>query len=320
MTWYVEHLHRDGSVLARVPVQGEVFRIGRALDNDLVLDDLHTAAHHATLHPRADGTAYLRDLGSKNGIAPTKGKRSQELLIANEQPVRVGQQLIRVRSSDWPVPPEIALITDRFGVWSVLALLGVVAYTLWELWLSDVQDKSPPYLYGISGVIGAVALWSTAYAVFGRLISGMDRFTTHLFIACCGYLAAAVASDLLDTLAFAAGWVWPLQITQYVLIGIVALTVRAHLRQADPRHWPTTRWAWGLVTLAVLFVPLTQEWISNRQLTAIQTMDILSYPSLRLAAPTSIADFTQQATVLQQRADLAKEQDADAEVEAVEDE
>jgi hypothetical protein len=319
MTWYVEHLHRDGTVLARVPVRGDVFRIGRALDNDLVLDDLHIAAHHATLQPGADSTALLRDLGSKNGIAPAKGKRSQALLIANEQPVRVGQQLIRVRCSEWPIPPEIALSSSRFGLWAVLALLGVVAYTLWELWLTDVQDKSPPYLYGISGIIGAVALWSSLYAVFGRLISGMDRFTTHLFIACCGYLASAAASDLLDALAFAAGWVWPLQISPYVLIGIVALTVRAHLRQADPRHWPTTRWAWGLVTLAVLFVPVTQEWISNRQLTSIQTMDILSYPSLRLAAPTSIEDFTQKATVLQQRADLAKDQEADTE-EAMDDE
>lgn len=319
MKWFVEHLHRDGSVLARVPVQGDVFRIGRALDNDLVLDDLHTAAHHATLQPGTDGTASLRDLGSKNGIAPAKGKRREALLITDEQPVRVGQQLIRVRCSDWPLAPEIALSAGRFGVWATLALLGVVAYSLWELWLMDVQDKSPPYLYGISGVVGAVALWSTAYAVFGRLISGADRFTTHLLIACSGYLAAAVTSDLLDGLAFAAGWVWPLQIAQYVLIGVVAITVRAHLRQADPRHWPTTRWAWALVTLAVLFVPLTQEWISNRQLTSIQTMDVLSYPSLRMVAPTSITDFTQKATVLQQRADLAKEQEAGAE-EAEDDE
>ena len=48
MSWFIEHLHRDGSVLVRMLVPNEdpstrVFRIGRALDNDLILDDPHCA-------------------------------------------------------------------------------------------------------------------------------------------------------------------------------------------------------------------------------------------------------------------------------------
>ena len=67
MSWFVEQLHRDGSVLARVAaVAPEMagatasIRIGRALDNDLVLDDSHCAAHHARLDISVDGRSAIR--------------------------------------------------------------------------------------------------------------------------------------------------------------------------------------------------------------------------------------------------------------------
>ena len=80
MSWFIEHLHRDGSVLVRmlVPDDGEstrVFRIGRALDNDLILDDPHCAPHHAKLEIDANGVARLHDLGTSNGIVTSRNKR-----------------------------------------------------------------------------------------------------------------------------------------------------------------------------------------------------------------------------------------------------
>ena len=49
-----------------VPAPARVLRIGRALDNDLVLDDPSVSGHHAQLHTAA-GAARLVDLGSRNG-------------------------------------------------------------------------------------------------------------------------------------------------------------------------------------------------------------------------------------------------------------
>ncbi|GHH14425.1 FHA domain-containing protein [Streptomyces lanatus] len=42
-------------------------RIGRAADNDLVIDDLIVSRHHAELHALPDGTYEIADLGSHNG-------------------------------------------------------------------------------------------------------------------------------------------------------------------------------------------------------------------------------------------------------------
>ncbi|MFK4148803.1 FHA domain-containing protein [Streptomyces sp. NPDC004065] len=49
------------------PLPARVVRIGRAADNDLVVDDLVVSRHHAELRARPDGGYEIADLGSHNG-------------------------------------------------------------------------------------------------------------------------------------------------------------------------------------------------------------------------------------------------------------
>ncbi|MEV6836632.1 FHA domain-containing protein [Streptomyces sp. NPDC051133] len=49
------------------PLPARTVRIGRAADNDLVVDDLSVSRRHAELRARADGTYEICDLGSHNG-------------------------------------------------------------------------------------------------------------------------------------------------------------------------------------------------------------------------------------------------------------
>ncbi|KQX13441.1 ABC transporter ATP-binding protein [Streptomyces sp. Root431] len=46
---------------------GHVMRIGRALENELVVSDLQVSRHHADFHATPDGRFEIRDLGSHNG-------------------------------------------------------------------------------------------------------------------------------------------------------------------------------------------------------------------------------------------------------------
>ncbi|MEU6258314.1 FHA domain-containing protein [Streptomyces sp. NPDC047043] len=46
---------------------GRVMRIGRALENELVVSDLQVSRHHAEFHATPDGRCEIRDLGSHNG-------------------------------------------------------------------------------------------------------------------------------------------------------------------------------------------------------------------------------------------------------------
>jgi FHA domain len=313
MSWYVEHLHRDGSVQARVRVPqydatatDTAFLIGRALDNDLVLDDPHCAAYHAQLEIDADGKARLYDLDSTNGIAFGNKRRQKAHDVTSAEPYRLGQSLIRIRSTDWPLAPERAL--SNRAVWPLaLGLLALVmAYSAWTLWLHDVNEKSPPYLYGLSGIVAALCLWSAAYALFGRLVSGQVRFLSHLAIASAGYLCITLVDHLLDTMAFSFSWLWPLRISHTVVILLGALTVRYHLRLADPKHWGTLRIGLGVVAAAVIIIPIAQNWISHQRLTDIQTVSHIEHPALRMAQPVTLQDLTATTASLKERVDKAR--------------
>ena len=317
MSWVVEHLHRDGSVLARIAVpevseSPAIVRIGRALDNNLVLDDPHCAPHHAELDVGVDGVARLRDLGTSNGIVAAHNRRAAVHEIKNEEPFRLGHTLIRVRSSTWPLAPERSL--SRRAVWP-LALLGLVlvlAYGAWELWLKDVQEKSPPYLYGLSSLAVVVCLWSSMYAFYGRLITGAERFFSHLAIASTGYLAGTLILNCLELLAFSSSWLWPVRITQPVVVIVAAITVRYHLRLADPRHWRTLRVGLVLVAALAIAIPIAQHWVSHNRLTDVQTLQSIEHPAMRLARPVPLQEFTASVAALRARVDKARKIDDDA--------
>ncbi|MFF1446555.1 FHA domain-containing protein [Streptomyces sp. NPDC058274] len=77
---------------------GRVMRIGRALENELVVSDLQVSRHHAEFHATPDGRYEIRDLGSHNGTYVngqpiTKG--GSALLGANDI-VGVGHSTFRL--------------------------------------------------------------------------------------------------------------------------------------------------------------------------------------------------------------------------------
>lgn len=211
-----------------------------------------------------------------------------------------------MRSPAWALAPELPLPTRHLWLWALLALIAVLANAVWEVWLTDRQRESPPYLHPVAGIAGVITLWSAAYALSGRLANGSDRFFNHLLIACCGYLGLTALDHLLPTLGFVTGWVWPLQWLPYILGLSVALTVRAHLRTADPRHWPPSRWGLAMVTAVAMAVPLAQQWISHKEWTSTHTMDVITYPTLRLAKPLAVDHFLGNVQSLKARSDAAR--------------
>ena len=105
--FFVEVLSRNKEVRYRHQVDSLPISIGRGYDNDFILDDPHTSAHHAIIDKTADGGLMIRDLGSRNGIIH-KGQRQTELAIDGNTIFRLGHTNLRVRSADFPVADEIA--------------------------------------------------------------------------------------------------------------------------------------------------------------------------------------------------------------------
>ncbi len=90
---WVEILSRRRDVAARYRFEGPEIRIGRAYDNDVVLDDPFVAANHVRLFRSADGELIAEDAGSANGLFLDRDKQRQErIVIDGERPIRIAQR------------------------------------------------------------------------------------------------------------------------------------------------------------------------------------------------------------------------------------
>ncbi|AZK93428.1 MULTISPECIES: ABC transporter ATP-binding protein/permease [Streptomyces] len=77
---------------------GRVMRIGRALENELVVSDLQVSRHHAEFTADPDGRFQLRDLGSHNGtyVNGQPMAKSGTVLIGPSDIVGIGHSTFRV--------------------------------------------------------------------------------------------------------------------------------------------------------------------------------------------------------------------------------
>ncbi|MFF4740328.1 FHA domain-containing protein [Streptomyces sp. NPDC001262] len=74
---------------------GRVMRIGRALDNELVVSDLQVSRHHAEFRATSDGRFEIVDLGSHNGTF-VNGQPVSRQIIGPHDTVGVGHSTFRL--------------------------------------------------------------------------------------------------------------------------------------------------------------------------------------------------------------------------------
>ncbi|NRA37391.1 MAG: FHA domain-containing protein [Planctomycetes bacterium] len=140
----------------------DIVRIGRAADNDLILNEnSELSSYHAQLEIR-NGILWLKDLDSKNGIYLNKHRMKQDMIIRSKDCIRLGPNgtdwsahAIDSDSSTFMVPapdilddsnPAIEKMTLEHAIHSVnkknrrriLALSLILALSVVALILSDI--------------------------------------------------------------------------------------------------------------------------------------------------------------------------------------
>jgi hypothetical protein len=237
---WIELLSKHHDVLARYRVDADEARIGRAYDNDVVLDDPYVAAHHLLVFRADDGMLIAEDLKSANGLFDANGDRVVHAALDGERPVRVGRTLMRVRDDRFAVPPErITAPPARNGRLAALLALAVTAITSLELWLAQTDEpRTSSWLTPVLLYAGAVLAWTTGWSLISRLFGGAARFTTHLAIA----LAAALVVHLFDWLTDIGTYSFAVrEVNDYAYVGvwvIVGTAILFHLMAIGPRHAP----------------------------------------------------------------------------------
>jgi pSer/pThr/pTyr-binding forkhead associated (FHA) protein len=86
----------------QVPLTNGALRIGRALDNDLVIADSRVSRYHAQIVRDGQGP-MVRDLGSTNGTA-VAGRVVSEYRLGDGDTLSLGGYLIGVRIGSSPRP------------------------------------------------------------------------------------------------------------------------------------------------------------------------------------------------------------------------
>jgi hypothetical protein len=253
MMW-VEVLTRHHDVVARYRCGGEA-RIGRAYDNDVVVDDPFVAPHHVRIARDEAGTLVAEDLGSVNGIVDTDSEqRAARILLDGQRVLRVGRTLLRVRVPEFAVAPE-RVVAPATRTWPTIAALSlaVIVLSAITLWLNETRETQlSRYFLPLLGVVVVVLVWTTGWTVLSRIFTGVAHFDRHLLIALCGLLAFFLFGELSDYGSFAfssRGLADYAYVGNWILFGALCFV---HLRAMGPRRVPLKAGAVAAIAVAAI--------------------------------------------------------------------
>jgi hypothetical protein len=308
---WIETLSRHRDVIERHRCQGESVAIGRAYDNDVVVDDPYVAAHHVRIARDGNGALVAEDLGSANGLYSSDGRRRERIVLDGEQPFRIGGTLLRVRASDHAVAPErVAAPARRLG-WAVVALaLALTGWELLSLWLRETAEpKLTYYFWPFIALAVLILVWTTLWAVTSRIFAGQTRFLRHLLIALAGIGTLSIASELTDYAAFSLSWSAVLEYGYVWVWLLLAALCFAHLIQIRPTH--PLRKALTMGLLAAVGIGATALAQSDSRARAGQAAYLreLKPPLTRLTPPQSEDAFFAAAGKLKPRLDDARKRE-----------
>ena len=307
--YFVEILSRNGDVLHRHKVDTLPIRLGRSYDNDIILDDAHSAAGHAIVDVDDQGQLVLRDLGSKNGTI-YHGKRQSSVVMGGNTLVRLGHTRLRVRAADFPVAAEIADTTMHGWEGAAPATIGLVliaVFSCLETWISDVEPFALiRYLLVLASSLAAGLLWSGVWALANRLFGSHARLGRHLFILGSGLAVVCIWRAGSAVLAYA----WSAEsFTRYgnlVTLAIAFGMLFFHLITIKPHH--PRRFAVSCTVMLLVGAGLML--MTNLQGTGHVAdelyMSVLLPPEVRRSDDRSVDQFIANAARLKTSADAAR--------------
>ena len=289
-------LDRDGQVRQSLNVQHWPLRIGRALDNDLVLSDAHVAAEHLSLaHDETDLTLVVGS--TKNGVQFGAKKlpagARQALPTTGEAPeFGIGRTRLRLRLPSHTLAPELPLAVVAPLRQRLVPILGAALLLVLGMLFNTYLDTDAD---GLGRAIGSTLLstvagaliWCGAWALLTKTFTHQARFGWHLRVFLISSTAWLIVGAVPAVLAFAFSWPW---LTDFAFLGTYAVGAAAfyfHLLAVEPARHRALRWA--AVACGVTGVALTL-WFNVQRTDLFGEelyMNHLFPPAMRLAKPVS---------------------------------
>lgn len=317
----IELLERDGRVQRSVSVGNWPVTLGRALDNDVVLDDPHVAPHHARLHADAQGNVVLEVGDTINGVRQNgrwHRAGTQVGLRAADGPMQLGGVRLLLRLPGETLAPERLMPVLGRNEWLTLPTMAFVllCLALAEHWLGlDPGADATAWLPIAAGLPVALALWSVVWAMASKLFQHRFELLGHLRIVVPWLLAIEVLGAVLPALAASLGWSWLWRMLPPIQVLLLVLMLRGHLNLVLPgaRRMVTAVLGGTAVVGGAILLTLTHRATDRYSRPAY--MSTLPIPALHLARQVPAADLLGElaplAGRLATRAKTARDGDSD---------
>ena len=314
----IEILDRDGSVRHAQKVLSWPLRVGRSLDNDLVLDDPHVAGHHFKVDANDDGV-YLTVGDTVNGVAIgsqrlAAGERWQA--AAAPSSIVVGRSHLRLRLAEHPLPAEVPLRHTRVLAQRVASIAWLVVINLLLLVFATYLASDPePFPRTLArDVMSGVAVlfaWCGAWTLLSKLFTRQGHFAWHVRVLLMAALVWQVLDGALTLIAFSLSWPW-LTGHSYVLeTAIAAAALYFHLQAVEP-HRPLLTRAFAAAAFVVgLGLTLWGNWQRSETTSSELYQAALFPPSFRLAKTVDTDHFLEDLAPLEASLDAKAKKPAD---------
>lgn len=313
----IELLERDGRVRLSIEVRHWPVLVGRALDNDIVLDDPHVAPHHLTLQPDAEGRLQMTVGATRNGVqvGPRTAVEGETCAVPPAGEVwQVGATRLRVRLAGDTLEPERPLGLAATGARPLTTLVAALA--TWALLLVEhAVDLDPgsslnDWLLFLLGVPAAAVAWCVAWALASKLLQHRFEFWSHFAVLVKGALGVMVLDLLLPVAAYAASWEWLSRIAPVAEALVAGATLYRHASLVVPvKRWWVAGGVAGLLLLAGAVVGTLnyQRW--GRVFPELY-LSSLPPPAFRLSPGVPVKEFLRDARSLREPLDAQVPRDA----------
>jgi hypothetical protein len=194
MTLVVEVIQPNGE-RSRYQLNGLPLTIGRAVANDIVLDDPYADATHARLTMDETGAIVVEDLASLNGVVTNDERLRGRLLARPGDVVRVGRTTLRFRDPNESLPPALVdgptvapashrrlrMTPAAAGLLLLLLAMTTLAFSSWLG--SSTRSSANDAVTAALGAAMLVGIWCGLWSVASRIIVHQFRFMRHVAVA-----------------------------------------------------------------------------------------------------------------------------------------